>query len=77
MIADIDIWRAAHLMVKRHGEDAAIEAAQRADELLASVSAASPCTGPKVCTGTVKRLLSIAATPASRPATSASTSAWV
>ena len=35
MIADVDIWRAAQLMVKRHGEDAAIEAALRADELLA------------------------------------------
>jgi hypothetical protein len=34
-IADIDVWRAADLLVKRHGEDAAIHAAQRADELLA------------------------------------------
>jgi triphosphoribosyl-dephospho-CoA synthetase len=33
-IAGIDIWRAANLLVKRHGEDAAIEAAQRADEML-------------------------------------------
>jgi hypothetical protein len=33
--ADLDIWRAADLLVKRHGEDAAIVAAQRADELLA------------------------------------------
>ena len=33
-IADIDVWRAADLLVKRHGEDAAIVAAQRADELL-------------------------------------------
>jgi hypothetical protein len=30
---DIDIWRAADLLIKRHGEDAAIHAAQRADEL--------------------------------------------
>ena len=35
MIADIDIWRAAHLMVTRYGEDAAFEAAQCADRLLA------------------------------------------
>jgi hypothetical protein len=33
-IADIDVWRAADLLIKRHGEDAAIVAAQRADELL-------------------------------------------
>jgi hypothetical protein len=35
-IADLDIWRAANLMLKQHGEDAAIVAAQRADKLLAS-----------------------------------------
>jgi len=35
MIADIDIWRAANILVKRHGADARIGAAQRADELLA------------------------------------------
>ena len=33
MISDPDIWRAAQLMIKRHGEDAAIATAQRADEL--------------------------------------------
>lgn len=35
MTEDIDIWRAAQLLVKRHGADAAMIAAQRADELLA------------------------------------------
>ena len=35
-IADMDIWRAANLLVKRHGADAAILAAHRADELLAA-----------------------------------------
>ena len=35
-IADIDIWRAAALLIQRHGRDAAIIAAQRADEYLAS-----------------------------------------
>lgn len=34
MIAEIDIWRTAWLMVKRHDENASFEAAQRADELL-------------------------------------------
>ena len=36
MIPDIEIWRAATLMLKRHGRDAAIVAAQRADELMAA-----------------------------------------
>ena len=35
MTEEIDIWRAANLLVKRHGSDAEIAAAQRADELLA------------------------------------------
>ena len=35
MIADIDTWRAALLLLKRHGRDAAIVAAQHADECLA------------------------------------------
>jgi len=33
MIPDIDIWRAALLMVKRYGADTAVEAAARADEM--------------------------------------------
>lgn len=34
-IADLDLWRAANLMIERHGDDAALVAAKRADELLA------------------------------------------
>jgi hypothetical protein len=34
MIDDRDILRAANILIKRHGADAAIEAACRADELL-------------------------------------------
>ncbi len=34
MIPDIDIFRVAHLLVKRHGQDAPIEAATRADAML-------------------------------------------
>ena len=34
MIPDPDIYRSANLLVKQHGEDAPIEAAMRADELL-------------------------------------------
>jgi hypothetical protein len=34
MIYDLDILRAANILIKRHGVDAAMLAAQRADELL-------------------------------------------
>jgi hypothetical protein len=34
MVDDPDIWRAANLLLKRHGADTAIAAANRADELL-------------------------------------------
>jgi hypothetical protein len=35
VIPEIDIWRAANLMLKRYGADAEIESARRADELAA------------------------------------------
>ncbi len=34
MISDLDIWRAAQVMVKHYGDGAATEAAMRADEFL-------------------------------------------
>jgi hypothetical protein len=34
MIPDRDVWTAALLMVKRYGDDAMLEAAARADQLL-------------------------------------------
>ena len=34
MTPDIDIWRAATLLIKQHGENAEIVAAQRADQML-------------------------------------------
>ena len=34
MIPDLDIYRSAQVLVKRHGEDAAIHAAMRADAML-------------------------------------------
>ena len=34
MILDLDIYRTANLLVKRHGQDAPLHAAMRADELL-------------------------------------------
>ena len=36
MIPEIDMWRAADLLVKRHGSEAAIVAAQRSDECMAA-----------------------------------------
>ena len=35
MVDDLDIWRAANLLIKRYGSDAAVQAAMRADELQA------------------------------------------
>ncbi len=34
MIPDLDIYRSAQVLVKRHGRDAPIEAAMRADAML-------------------------------------------
>jgi len=34
MISDLDIWRSAVAMVKRYGDDAMLEAAARADQLM-------------------------------------------
>jgi hypothetical protein len=34
MISDLDIWRAANVLIERHGADAVIEAARRADTML-------------------------------------------
>ena len=34
MIPDLDIYRSANVLVNRHGQDAPIQAAMRADELL-------------------------------------------
>ncbi len=34
MTSDLDIYRSAHLLIERYGDDAPIEAAMRADELM-------------------------------------------
>ncbi len=34
MTSDLDVYRSAHLLIERHGDDAPIEAAMRADELM-------------------------------------------
>ena len=41
MIDDRDVWQAALLMVKRYGDDAMLEAAERADQLLVRSAAPS------------------------------------
>ena len=33
-VSDLDIWRAANLLIRHHGADAEIEAARRADLML-------------------------------------------
>ena len=33
-ISDLDIWRSANLLVQQHGDQADLEAAQRADDML-------------------------------------------
>ncbi len=34
LIPDLDIWRAANLLIRQHGEDAELEAARLADKML-------------------------------------------
>jgi hypothetical protein len=34
MISELDIWRAATLLIRKHGADAELEAAKRADLML-------------------------------------------
>jgi hypothetical protein len=45
VIPEIDIWRAAQLMLKRYGDKALEESAARADELVAT----GDDNGPAVC----------------------------
>ena len=56
MIPDLDIWRAALLMVKRYGDDAAVQAAdadggstwQRIATAIERLQAKAPAEGEKV-----------------------------
>jgi hypothetical protein len=45
MIDDRDVWQAALLIVKRYGDDALLEAAERADQLLDGGDMAGAETG--------------------------------
>lgn len=46
MISDLDIWRAANLLIRQHGGDAELTAAQRADLMHAALWAAVWTFGP-------------------------------
>jgi hypothetical protein len=45
VIPEIDIWRAANLMLKHYGDKAREESATRADELAAPATAMAPQSG--------------------------------
>jgi len=45
MIGDRDVWQAALLIVKRYGDDAMHEAAERADQLLTKARWPAPKRG--------------------------------
>jgi hypothetical protein len=36
LLSDVDVWRSAHLLLKQNGKDAALVAAQRARQCMAS-----------------------------------------
>jgi hypothetical protein len=46
--ADVDIWRATHLLLKRYGKDAPVVAAQRAEECFASRDAEGVLTWKRI-----------------------------
>ncbi len=58
MISDREIWQAAGAMIKRFGEDAATEAAKRADEMLIEGDAEG-CAIWRRIVGAVKGLLAV------------------
>ena len=48
MIPEIDIWRAAQLMLKRYGDEALKESAARTDELMAAGDGDSAATWRRI-----------------------------
>ena len=56
MIPEIDIYRTAKLLVDRHGQDAPIHAAMRADELLAAGDMAGKAAWVKILKATEELL---------------------
>jgi hypothetical protein len=56
MIDDRDVWQAAVLIVKRYGDDAMFEAAQRADQLLDEGDMAGAETWHRMILSAIERL---------------------
>ena len=54
MIADLDIWRAANLLIRQHGDDAELAAARRADLMHAALWATVWTFGPSLNAATSK-----------------------
>ena len=48
MIPDLDIYRSANVLVKRHGQDALIHAAMRADAMLEAGDLAGAATWRRI-----------------------------
>jgi triphosphoribosyl-dephospho-CoA synthetase len=48
VISDRDVWQAAVLLVKRYGDDAMLEASERADQLLDDADMASAETWHRI-----------------------------
>ena len=58
MIQEIDIWRVAHLMLKRYGDLVEVESARRADELWEVGDAAGVTVWRRVM-GAVRQLVNV------------------
>jgi hypothetical protein len=54
MISDLDIWRAANLLIRQHGDDAELAAARRADLMHAVPWTAVWTFGPSLNAATSK-----------------------
>jgi triphosphoribosyl-dephospho-CoA synthetase len=54
MVSDLDIWRSAHLVIEKHGEEAELAAALRADELLAKGDVEGERTWRRILAAIVK-----------------------
>jgi hypothetical protein len=63
VIAEIDIWRVANLMLKRYGATAQVESARRANEL----AAARDAIGVAICLRVVDATGQLANTTLPRP----------
>lgn len=63
MISDLDIWRAANLIINQYGVDAEIEAARKADLMLER----GDRDGQLVWMRVTRAIVALTATPLGRP----------